>query len=558
TQDTVQAKLAIAKLYLYFKSIDIKDIVWNSRNMVWLYKVIYSQVDPNAANDDDYYCACGTDVCNKGVGCAAKNNTFVCTALNAPEEGECDPILVDSRYVAYVMAEHLLPIFSQVSTLREKLAANSNDPVLQKLAGSEYLTKDLFKYYSSENSYDNPEVFFTAELFYASICECLNGSSKDGNGIDICPSTMNITIPGALASSTKGVPTQLYKMIRQIAASLLVNQKILEGNNPDELAESTDPKIAKEIDDFIIEQVSYLINSNLNLTQQLQNDVVLEMAGKIKNKTFTQTDVTHAKAKVIKEILRNMLKATYGNLPKAEATAHRQFFGNFVLRSLPPEDKNNLFSMTFVQNTRCLDTATVVTQTIGTKQFCHSNMFNAEGGTLTYSNLIKIVLPDGIEGTVNAANLADIIIMNETYVQNFEKGTFNMPVTVKDSTGKEVTTTVSVDQLSVYLGDDNPSNEAIIYVNGQPNSLKGYWQSYRCPGGASYTEDNECGICSNSPVKHLMNNPYAKEGEPTTILAACVNGLPQVDNSTVTTPSDQQQPGEQQPGEQQPGEQQQP
>ncbi|GEM_PF-5395679 len=633
------------------------DVSYASDKMIALYKYAYALI-PADEDLDNSYCACGTNVCDKGVGCALKDNTYVCTAVNVPD-GTCDPIFVDTRYFGYLLSTHLFPIFNQVSKLRAMFVnatetltscvndyttkcssdntcicdpdcqsddnnctkcedclefyhdlfckekcndpnsgectgckANYNDAskisdyqtqcvenecfnnhketdyaLVAKFLSVKELSTVLFKGTKKEDKNDtNVKI---AKLFYASICECMNGTRG------YCPDSMILSVEGAHSSSTPNVASGFYQMIREISASLLMEaEKLPSKLNGKEMTyqeyanlEITDTaslngneinKAEKSneyvniIDNFIINQVIYMMSSSVDLPKLMDAPELAKIKDKVignetvQHSTLKTTDVTIQDAKVIMNTLKNMLSASYSTNSENEKIyqAHRRFFGQFVVRGMTTDDKNNLFSMTFVQNQRCIDNTSAIGHTVGTQQFCHTNMFNA-GGSLTYSNLIDMVLPDGFKGVDRACELADDIIMDKSFTLNqiSEKNfvpIFQYPNPNYDSTDPNSAKTLPIYHLEVYIGDEASSNKATIYFTkdkeeSKSMTINGTWQSYRCPNSASCTVNNECGICANSTAPHLIS--YNDEN----IMTTCTNGMPDVQET------DYQQPGEQNP-----------
>ena len=612
-----------------FGKLGVEDVFYGTPEMIALYKYAYNNIAAEPKNENDWYCACGTELCDSSVGCFGTNNNLSCTALKVEQEGTCDPITVDTRYFGFILASHLLPIFRQVATLRTLAASAATDAgakvKIANLIQSPNLINNLFKTdlgnlpviengenqgqlnfgeiiasltKTDENSVKTKNAFY-ARLFYSSICECMNGSSG------YCPDDMLIHVDGAHKSSTSGVAIGFYTMIREISVHLLRSIGKLSGHNnmtDAQLAASTDASIAKLVDEFIIDQVSMMMNSSQDLTQILSNSDIAalqdqmfdsnnptagyvkldpsctsadKMSCKIKLKP---TDINNTTAKAILNALKNLLTSSYSrasaDLPSYKA--HRQFFGQFVVRGMSDEDRNNLFALTFSQNDRCIDNTSMAGHALGVKQYCHSSMFAS--GVFSFDKLANSVMVEGQAGLDNACYLADGIIMDDTFelkaldpntgyvdenanlmdlstqqvasifntigtekaMQIFKTVDLSELTTEQRNKLSSVLTNneamssllaeakVSIKSLSLYLGDAVANNQMTINsVMKFPQTLpgkdlkvaipmEGEWLTYRCPMGASCTVDGECGVCANSPVEHNYGGEYSH--------ATCENG----------------------------------
>ena len=611
-----------------FGKSGVQDVFYGTPEMIALYKYAYSNIAAEPKNENDWYCACGTELCDSTVGCFGTNNTLSCTALKV-EEGSCDPITVDNRYFSFILASHLLPIFRQVATLRTLASTaatgSGTDQVtaltkISKLVTSKNLENNLFRTNlgdlpTSTNGLDFEAIAssfsatdaesvkiknaFYARLFYSSICECMNGNS--GN----CPDDMLIHIDGARKSSTSGVTIAFYNMIREISVHLLRSNGKLPGHDnmtDAQLTASEDPDIANKVDQFIIDQVAMMMNSSQDLTQILAKPEIATLqsqlfdtsnpaAGNVKldpsctssNKmdckiNLKPTDITNNTAKAILNALKNTLSSSYSTSSEDLIIykAHRQFFGQFVVRGMSKEDTNNLFALTFSQKDRCIDKTSMAGHALGIKQYCHSAMF--ESGIFTFDKLAESVLVEGQAGLDNACFLADGIIMDETFelkALDENTGYVNENANLIDLTTQQVANLfntigtekamqifstldlsdltpdqksklsaalsgsqnssamlaeakVSIKSISLYLGDATDSNQLMINsIFKFPQTLPGVdlkvaipmsgeWMSYRCPMGASCTVDEECGVCANSPVEHNYGGEYTH--------ATCENG----------------------------------
>ncbi|MBQ9816112.1 MAG: hypothetical protein IJM59_01415, partial [Proteobacteria bacterium] len=205
------------------KPLDIS----SGMNIVNVYRSTYQYSAANPQNDSDFYCACGADICDKGVGCTQSSGYATCSAvsLNTDINAECDPVKVDNRYFGYLLSSHLFPILRQVAGLRSMQSSQDGLTKVSKLLKSPELQNNLLSkdnkgkkklttYLANLLSESNPTGekcedecadacedecadAMVASLFYASIAECMN------NKTDHCPDGMQLTVEGADSSQSK-------------------------------------------------------------------------------------------------------------------------------------------------------------------------------------------------------------------------------------------------------------------------------------------------------------------------------------------------------------------
>ena len=300
------------------------DVIYGSSEMNMLYKYAYTL---EKGSDDEMYCACGTDVCDKGVGCGENDGAYSCTALNV-DSGECIPVLVETRYLSYLMITNMLPMLKELIGIREalKIIVNLN-PTTEKeieafctawgmIQGFIWNGDDNSTLYSFMKSKEyaeefkklkeiphfdpNPEALANniahiadlkaiitpdnytkigSLLTLASLAECMNGTSP------FCPSdSLALHIAGSNKSSTPQFPPTVYASLRYIAANRLVLAGELTGrasdlanitgitidNNGDEKIDTEKDEIANKIDKFLINEFKIMLDTyTINLDDLL-------------------------------------------------------------------------------------------------------------------------------------------------------------------------------------------------------------------------------------------------------------------------------------------------
>ena len=304
----------------------------------------------------------------------------------------------------------------------------------------------------------------------------------------------------------------------------------------------TDPKIQK------MASLLFIDPAGANALEKLECAKVKDMNGEetidgipyreVCRTTLTPEMVSSDDAIAIMTALKNMFSYSYGDYfsdkPKLYE-AHRRFFEQYILTSMSDSELNYLFEMTFTQNNRCVDHKTPTGQVVGINQYCTDRLF--QNNIFTIKELSDVVF--GKEGNLtnketsitNAGALVDNIIMDS----NFELKKLNasdegssdecktealyslkseqiqkLAEQFGDSLGINADSVKGVDVISsnIYLGDDKGINSmsAKLRINTNDGceikdlTLNGTWISHRCPMGASCTNNNECGMCSNSDV----------------------------------------------------------
>ncbi len=658
--DDQQRNATIQGIWKSFGYAGVNDVTYGSEAINMLYQYAYTQP---IGSKDEMYCACGTEVCDKGIGCGETNGSYSCTALNV-EGGTCSPVLVETRYFAHLLIRNLLPIIQVLRNLREstkkiiyfdddstrkdgwseisKLIKNPRLNILVKSKRyADYLNvlknidddnpdfSDLPTIVDKEENDDDNEkikdkIYATigAIVVFAAIAECTNGATEN------CPKDpkeLILHLDGSSKSTNPGVPQGIYQSIRVIAANRLLiagefdrliktglidskHENLIKESSPVELANLSGDdydSIAAVIDQFIIDQIGFMLNTHdVNLDNLLMNETFAKliplvfknpqdpMAVSVKinpdceefinsdeNKdnldeydckiNFVPSNINNKDAAIIIDTLKALWAYSYSSPENSVNSkvyeAHRKFFAEFILKSMSPEDRRRLYDMTFTQTNKCSNHESPTGQKIGINQYCSGPFF--QSNIFTFGSLASAVLGDTDAAVENSCDLADGIIMDRTFTLQKSSGEnlftlqpdqivalgkvmansgMNLPVEIKDITE------ISISSVDIYLGDDRGANPLTVRIsiktnNGTEIPLEttptGTWISYRCPMGASCTENNECGQCSNTEVPHNYGlfscATLDKDGQCKSELydnAICTEGvLKNVDNSTQST-----------------------
>ncbi len=381
----------------------------------------------------------------------------------------------------------------------------------------------------------------------------------------------------------------LFEADAKLAKSSTIQLAGLTGD-----ANSNEDEIANRIDTFLVHQTHYLLNANTNLDMLLEDARIKQIMMALfenplsptstvkkeckenncdkmwENNTLWNTkikpeSISNDDAALILNALKNMFTQSYGYYLASKDEeklyeAHRQFFGQYMYDAMKSTERQKLFEMTFTQTNRCIDHILPSGQDIGINQYCLDPLF--QNNVFTFPTLASLVVGSGDDeaSTDAACALADGIIMDKDFElkNNDDSNLFSLlPEQVTEASsllGLSNVTGITVKSIDIHLGDDTGSNpftvNAIISFNGgksieQEIKSSGMWISHRCPLGASCTENNECGMCSNSSISH----DYGKFREPQDIdgkyplthysNAICEKGVlvqKTEDNSPQTTP----------------------
>ena len=263
---------------------------------------------------------------------------------------------------------------------------------------------------------------------------------------------------------------------------------------------------------------------------------------KISRTKLSPEDINNDDGIVIMNALKNMFSYSYGDYFADNPElfeAHRLFFAQYMLSSLSSDDQNYLFEMTFTQNNRCVDHKTPTGQVVGINQYCSDIAFR--NNVFTLNDLTNAVFGSGKDkefGVNNAAALADGIIMDSEFELKKSKPAENAKEECSAEENVEALYSLSSEQVQkivelfgkslnldkpdsikgidvvsakMYLGDEKGTNPLTVKIRINDGSTcpkvheiqsNGTWISHRCPMGASCTENNECGMCSNSEIPH--------------------------------------------------------
>ena len=172
--NATERKGKVRNIFNAFQYSGADDVIYGSSEMSMLYKYAYTIAK---GSDDEMYCACGTDVCDKGVGCGENDGAYSCTALNV-DSGECIPVLVETRYLSYLMITNMLPMLKELIGIREalKIIVNlniKNDRTLEinnpdgttrivdttEVLSSWYMIQHFLWYYDAEEKHENTSLF---------------------------------------------------------------------------------------------------------------------------------------------------------------------------------------------------------------------------------------------------------------------------------------------------------------------------------------------------------------------------------------------------------------